>query len=71
MRRHMIVRVRRGFGSPCSSDSLWQGWCLQTDLDHQLNSDSSDTLVQLASGISEQVLRSAVWWVMFRERCMT
>ena len=38
----------------CSSDSLWQARHLQTDIGRQLNSVSSDTLVQLASGLSEQ-----------------
>ena len=44
---------------------LWQAGCLQADLDHKSNGVSSDTLVRLASGFSRQVLRSAVWRVMF------
>jgi hypothetical protein len=53
-------------GSSCSSDSLWQAGRFQADLGCQFNGISSDTLVQLASGLSERVLRSAVWRVMFR-----
>ena len=44
-------------GSSCSSDSLWRAGCLQADLGRQLNSVSFDTLVQLASGLSEQCVK--------------
>jgi hypothetical protein len=52
--------------SPRSSDSLWRAGRLLADLGRQLNGVSSDTLVRLASGLSWQVLRSAVWRVMFQ-----
>jgi hypothetical protein len=45
---------------------LWRAECLQADIGRQVNGVSSDTLVQLASGLSERVLRSAAWRVMFR-----
>jgi hypothetical protein len=64
---HTIVQIRRGFvsggallGSLHSSNSLWLARCLQAHFGCQLNSVSSDTLVQLASR-----LRSVVWRVIF------
>uniref|UniRef100_A0A4W5PWT2 Eosinophil peroxidase n=1 Tax=Hucho hucho TaxID=62062 RepID=A0A4W5PWT2_9TELE len=53
-------------GTLRSSDSLWRAGRLQADLGHQLNGVSSDTLVQLASGLSGRVLRSVAWRVMFQ-----
>ena len=66
---------RRTIGPPSSglgkglagstSVSLWRAGRLHADFGSQLNGVSSDTLVQLASGLSWWVLRRVVWWVMF------
>ena len=53
-------------GSLRSCHSLWRAGLLQADLGRQLNGGAADTLVQRASGLSEQVLRSAAWRGMFR-----
>ena len=64
-----VVQVRGWFdlgallGSSRSSVSLWRSGLLQVDLGRQVNSVSSDKLVRLASWLSGQVLRSAVWHV--------
>ena len=42
----------------CSSDSLWRAGHLQADFCHQLDGVSSDTLVRLASGLSEQCVKN-------------
>ena len=51
---------------PCSHKKLWQVGCLQADFCRQSDSVSSDTLVRLTSGLSEQCVRSsAAWQVIF------
>ena len=41
----------------CSNDSLWRAWRLQADFGCQLDGVSSDTLVQLASVLSDQCVK--------------
>jgi hypothetical protein len=40
-----------------SRDSLWRAGCLQADSGRQLDGVSSDTLVQLPSGLTEQCVK--------------
>ena len=71
MRRHTIGPLSSGLGEGLavrgflvpsrSSDSLWQAGCLQADFSRQLYAVSSDTLVRLASGLSEQCVKKQCW----------
>ncbi|KAK6304264.1 hypothetical protein J4Q44_G00248500 [Coregonus suidteri] len=70
MRRRTICPSSSRFGeglagrdvlvSLCSSNSLWRAGLLQTDFGRQFDSVSSDTLVRLACGLSEQCVKKQV-----------
>ena len=51
------LAVRDFLVSSRSSDALWLAGHLQTDFGCQLDSVSSDTLVRLVSGLSEQCIK--------------
>ena len=67
MRRHTIGPASSGLGEGLasrdflvplrSSNSLWQAGRLQADFGRQLDHVFSDTLVRLASGLSEQCIK--------------